>query len=92
MKVVSSLRTADAPYPILNLEKGERVTPWGRLIFHVADVDACRAYLGEKDFIRRIRETPPEENGTSTCPIRTATSCRLHARSNEVGNAGGALR
>jgi catechol 2,3-dioxygenase-like lactoylglutathione lyase family enzyme len=46
----SSLRTEDAPYPILNLEQGEPVTRWGRLIFYVADVDACWAYLREKGF------------------------------------------
>jgi predicted enzyme related to lactoylglutathione lyase len=38
----SSLRTQDAQYPILNLEQREPVTRWGRLIFYVADVDACR--------------------------------------------------
>jgi catechol 2,3-dioxygenase-like lactoylglutathione lyase family enzyme len=59
----SSLRTQDAPYPILNLEQGEPVTRWGRLIFHVADVDACWA-----------------------CLRGTATSCRLRARSSDVGN------
>jgi hypothetical protein len=37
----SSLRIEDAPYLILNLEQGEPVTRWGRLIFHVEDVDAC---------------------------------------------------
>jgi catechol 2,3-dioxygenase-like lactoylglutathione lyase family enzyme len=46
----SSLRTEDAPYPILNLEQGEPVTRWGRLIFYVADVDACWAYLRGKGF------------------------------------------
>ena len=46
----SSLRAEDAPYPILNLEQGESVTRWGRLIFHVADVDACWAYLRGKGF------------------------------------------
>jgi catechol 2,3-dioxygenase-like lactoylglutathione lyase family enzyme len=46
----SSLRTQDAPYPILNLEQGEPVTRWGRLIFHVADVDACWVWLRGKGF------------------------------------------
>jgi len=36
----SSLRAKDADSAILNLEQGERVNGWGRLIFHVADVDA----------------------------------------------------
>ena len=46
----SSLRAKDAPYPILNLELGEPVTRWGRLIFYVADVDAFWAYLHGKGF------------------------------------------
>jgi catechol 2,3-dioxygenase-like lactoylglutathione lyase family enzyme len=46
----SSLRAKDVPYPILNLEQGEPVTRWGRLIFHVADVDACWTYLRRKGF------------------------------------------
>jgi catechol 2,3-dioxygenase-like lactoylglutathione lyase family enzyme len=46
----SSLRAKDAPYPILNLELGEPVTRWGRLIFYVADVDAFWAYLRGKGF------------------------------------------
>jgi catechol 2,3-dioxygenase-like lactoylglutathione lyase family enzyme len=46
----SSLRAEDAPYPILNLEQGEPVTRWGRLIFYVTDVDAFWAYLRGKGF------------------------------------------
>ena len=84
----SSLRAKDAPYPILNLEQGESVTRWGRLIFYVADVDACWTYLRERDFIRRVRETPPGENAISTCPTRMGTSCRLRARSSSLPAAG----
>jgi catechol 2,3-dioxygenase-like lactoylglutathione lyase family enzyme len=36
----SSLRARDAQSAILNLEQGDRVTCWGRLIFYVTDVDA----------------------------------------------------
>src|SRR5437899_5955918 len=36
----SSLRAGEAESAILNLEQGEPVNGWGRLIFHVADVDA----------------------------------------------------
>ena len=36
----SSLRAKDANSAILNLEHGKPVDGWGRLIFHVADVDA----------------------------------------------------
>ena len=46
----SSLRARDAQSAILNLEQGEAVTHWGRLIFYVADVDAIWAYLREKGF------------------------------------------
>ena len=53
----SSLRTRDAQYPILNLEQGEPVTRWGRLIFYVADVDAFWAYLRGKGF---HPESPPD--------------------------------
>src|SRR5438132_8313905 len=45
----SSLRAKDADSAILNLEQGERVNGWGRLIFHVADVVAqstTHAHLG----------------------------------------------
>ena len=44
----SSLRTRDGIYPILNLERDDPVTSWGRLIFHVPDVDGFWAYLMEK--------------------------------------------
>src|SRR5438270_12814633 len=35
----SSLRAGEAESAILNLEQGKPVDGWGRLIFHVADVD-----------------------------------------------------
>jgi hypothetical protein len=38
----SSLRAKDAQSAIFNLEQGEVVTVWGRLILHVTDVDALR--------------------------------------------------
>jgi hypothetical protein len=46
----SSLRAKDADSVILNLEEGETGTEWGRLIFHVADVDACWRHLTEVGF------------------------------------------
>ena len=46
----SSLRAKDAQSTILNLEEGDTVTRWGRLIFQVADVDALWAYLRENGF------------------------------------------
>ena len=45
----TSLRTKDGG-AILNLEHGNAVIQWGRLIFHVSDVDRFWAYLTEKGF------------------------------------------
>ena len=47
----SSLRTKDGDSAILNLEQGDASTDWGRLIFHVADVDACWRLLTDLGFI-----------------------------------------
>jgi catechol 2,3-dioxygenase-like lactoylglutathione lyase family enzyme len=44
----SSLRTKHGKDPILNLECGNPVTQWGRLIFYVSDVDRFWAYLREQ--------------------------------------------
>jgi catechol 2,3-dioxygenase-like lactoylglutathione lyase family enzyme len=41
----SSLRARDTQSAILNLEQGRPVTSWGRLIFHVTDVDALWNHL-----------------------------------------------
>jgi catechol 2,3-dioxygenase-like lactoylglutathione lyase family enzyme len=46
----SSLRTSEAESPILNLEQGGLTADWGRMIFHVADVDSSWNYLTEKGF------------------------------------------
>ena len=46
----SSLRAKDAQSAILNLEQGEAVTRWGRVIFYVTDVDALWTYLHKKGF------------------------------------------
>lgn len=46
----SSLRAKDAQSAILNLEQGDRVTHWGRLIFYVTDVDALWNHLKERRF------------------------------------------
>ncbi|HKC00499.1 MAG TPA: VOC family protein [Terriglobales bacterium] len=45
----TSLRTKDG-HTILNLEHGNASIRWGRLIFHVSDVDRFWAYLMEKGF------------------------------------------
>jgi catechol 2,3-dioxygenase-like lactoylglutathione lyase family enzyme len=44
----SSLRTKDSNGPILNLEQGNPVVHWGRLIFYVSDADKFCAYLKKK--------------------------------------------
>ncbi len=44
----TSLRTAGAQDAILNLEQGASSNGWGRLIFHVKDVDELWAYLEAK--------------------------------------------
>jgi catechol 2,3-dioxygenase-like lactoylglutathione lyase family enzyme len=46
----SSLRAKDAQSAVLNLERGDTVSRWGRLIFHVTDVDALWTHLKEKGF------------------------------------------
>jgi catechol 2,3-dioxygenase-like lactoylglutathione lyase family enzyme len=46
----SSLRTEGGKNPILNLEQGKPATEWGRVIFHVVDVDAFWKHLKERGF------------------------------------------
>jgi catechol 2,3-dioxygenase-like lactoylglutathione lyase family enzyme len=50
----SSLRANDSESAILNLEQGDTVSRWGRLIFHVTDVDAFWAHLKERGFSPEI--------------------------------------
>jgi len=46
----SSLRARDSDSVILNLDEGDGSTEWGRLIFHVQDVDACWKHLTDLGF------------------------------------------
>jgi catechol 2,3-dioxygenase-like lactoylglutathione lyase family enzyme len=46
----TSLRIPDADFPFINLQLGRPIADWGRIIFHVADVDAFCDYLKEKGF------------------------------------------
>jgi catechol 2,3-dioxygenase-like lactoylglutathione lyase family enzyme len=55
----SSLRAKGAQSAILNLEQGDRATRWGRLIFHVADVDALWTHLKEGGFNPEIPRDAP---------------------------------
>jgi catechol 2,3-dioxygenase-like lactoylglutathione lyase family enzyme len=50
----SSLRARDTLSAVLNLEQGEPVTRWGRLIFYVADVDALWSLLKDRGFHPQI--------------------------------------
>ncbi len=73
----SSLLAKEPQSAILNLEQGEPVSSWGRLIFHVTDVDALWNHLKDRGFDPEIPRDASWENTISICPIRTATSCRL---------------
>lgn len=46
----SSFRTPMGESAILNLEQSHPTHDWGRIIFHVADVDSSWSYLKEKGF------------------------------------------
>jgi catechol 2,3-dioxygenase-like lactoylglutathione lyase family enzyme len=46
----TSLRTPGTQDAILNLEQGTCSGPWGRIIFHVRDVDELWSYLKAKHF------------------------------------------
>jgi len=43
----SSLRIPGTEFPIINLQQGRTAVRWGRIIFHVADVDAFWTHLKE---------------------------------------------
>ena len=55
----SSLRAKDARSAILNLEQGDRVNRWGRLIFYVTDVDALWNHLKDRGFDPEIPRDAP---------------------------------
>ena len=46
----SSLQANDLQSAILNLEQGDKVSRWGRIIFHVTNVDAFWALLKGEGF------------------------------------------
>ena len=73
----SSFRTGGADSAILNLELGEAVGDWGRIIFHVSDVDEAWSYLTEKGFAPARPRDAPWGSGIFICSIRTGMSCRL---------------
>ena len=52
----SSLYMEDTDSAILNLEQGETMARWGRLIFHVSDVDEFSKHLTDLGFeVERLR-------------------------------------
>jgi catechol 2,3-dioxygenase-like lactoylglutathione lyase family enzyme len=55
----SSLLAKDPQSAILNLEQGEAVTRWGRLIFYVTDVDALWNHLKDLGFDPEIPRDAP---------------------------------
>ena len=55
----SSLRARDTQSAIFNLEQGEAVTHWERLIFYVTDVDALWNHLKETGFDPEIPRDAP---------------------------------
>lgn len=54
---LSSLRTRELDSPILNLEHGKTTRGWGRMIFHVSDVDEFWRYLESHGF----HPKPPQD-------------------------------
>src|SRR5882757_5837647 len=78
----SSLRASDSASAILNLEQDDSNPKWGRLIFHVTDVDAFWAHLRDRGFDPEIPRDASWVNATSTCSIRMVTSCPLLGRCN----------
>src|SRR5438045_9741192 len=68
----SSLRAKDADSAILNLEQGERVNGWGRLIFHVAHVDALWRRFNKLGF-------EPEKPQNASWGERDRKSTRLNS-------------
>lgn len=55
----SSLRASDSASAILNLEEGVSIPQWGRLIFHVMDVDAFWTHLRQKGFDPEVPQDAP---------------------------------
>jgi catechol 2,3-dioxygenase-like lactoylglutathione lyase family enzyme len=72
----TSLRTKVGD-TILNLEYGNAGIRWGRLIFHVSDVDRFWAYLIEEGFHPDSPQDARGANVTSICPILMAMNYHL---------------
>lgn len=46
----SSLCIRETKFPIVNLQQGDPTVGWGRIVFHVTDVDRLWAHLKQKGF------------------------------------------
>jgi hypothetical protein len=82
----SSLRANNSEAAILNLEQGNSVREWGRLVFTLAMWIPSGHICGRKDLIPKSRGTRLGVSAISTCSIQMATSCRLLGRYNEWAN------
>ncbi len=78
----SSLRAKDTQSAILNLEQGDTVTGWGRLVFHVTNVDAFWTQLNERGI--PSRNSTRRLLGRTLFPyVQMAISCRLLVHFND---------
>ncbi|SRR6266849_2501137 len=80
----SSLRMKNENSAFANLEQGNPVAEWGRLIFHRRMWTYSGRTFGKRNFIRRGRGTLPGASGIFTCAIPMAMSCRLRVRSSSL--------
>jgi catechol 2,3-dioxygenase-like lactoylglutathione lyase family enzyme len=62
----SSLRATASETAIVNLEQGQGVSGWGRIIFHVSDVDAFWSHLKGNGLDPEIRGMHRGANDFST--------------------------
>src|SRR5438128_5633882 len=74
----SSLRAGEAESAILNLEQGEPVNGWGRLIFRMWTRSGDASTIWDSG--PKTRGMLLGANGISTCSTRMGMSCRLRGR------------
>jgi catechol 2,3-dioxygenase-like lactoylglutathione lyase family enzyme len=88
----SSLRATEMDSAILNLELGEAVTRWGRLIFYVADVDGTWKHLTDRGFRpERPRDAPWGERYFHMCDPdghELSVACPISQSSNSCMKSG----
>ena len=69
---------------ILNLEQGDTVTRWGRLVFHVTNVDALWTHLNERGFDPEIPQDASWGERYFHMPDPDGHHCRLLVRYNDA--------